>query len=174
MPGCGRRVSDPFDRRPPAFLELPKDQIVFKAVRPDRQVVAVGLEIEQDAGALIDATRQAFEADADFPVLEVFDILSHDIRIIGISLNAIEKFRVTIAIERTRLVGDAGRGLSLLPLPAINGQQLLAAVIFDAPHADHRDQPVWLGACRFIGQVHLDRRRKRRQEHRNHTHGYDQ
>jgi len=67
LPGCGRRVSDPFDRRPPAFLELPKDQIVFKAVRPDRQVVAVGLEIEQDAGALIDATRQAFEADADFP-----------------------------------------------------------------------------------------------------------
>src|SRR5262249_45344366 len=38
LPGRGRRVSDPFDRRPPAFLELPKDQIVFQAVRPDRQI----------------------------------------------------------------------------------------------------------------------------------------
>src|SRR5229473_104851 len=25
LPGCGRGVSDPFDRRPPALLELPKD-----------------------------------------------------------------------------------------------------------------------------------------------------
>src|SRR5712692_10434625 len=69
LPGCGRCVSDPFDRRSPAFFELPKDQIVFKAVRPDRQVVAVGLEIEQDAGALIDAARQPFEAHADFTIL---------------------------------------------------------------------------------------------------------
>src|ERR1700704_671603 len=44
-----RRVANPFHRRPPALLELPQHEIVFERVGTDRQVVAVGLEVEQYA-----------------------------------------------------------------------------------------------------------------------------
>src|SRR5262252_8834695 len=119
LAGCCRCVANPFHRRAPALFELPKYEIVFQAIRPDGQVVAIGLQVEEYTGALIDAARQAFEPYRDLPILEVFDVLGHNIRVIGISLDAIEKFRVTLAVKRARLVGDAGGGLSLLPLPAV-------------------------------------------------------
>src|SRR5258706_5352819 len=145
LASCRRRVANPFHRRTSALFELPQHEIVFQAIGPDRQIVTIRFQVEEDTGALVDATREAFETYRDLPVLEVFDVLGHDIRVIGISLDAIEKFRVTLAVKRTRLVGNAGRGLSLLPLPAINGQQLLAAITFDAPYANHQDQPFSLG-----------------------------
>jgi hypothetical protein len=64
----GRRVANPFDLGATAFLELPRHQVVFEAIGPDRQVVAVRFEIEQDAGALIDTPGQPLETDGDFSV----------------------------------------------------------------------------------------------------------
>ena len=60
---CGR-VPDPLHLGATPFLDLPEHQIVFQAIRPNRQVIAIRLEIEQNASALVDAARQAFEADA--------------------------------------------------------------------------------------------------------------
>jgi len=65
-----RHVANPLHRGALALLELPQHEIVFQAVRLDRQVVAVGLEIEQDAGTLIDPARDTFEADRTLPVPE--------------------------------------------------------------------------------------------------------
>ena len=55
MPGArrGRRIANPFDLRAPPILELPEHEIVFKWIGAESQIVAVGLEIEQDAGALV-------------------------------------------------------------------------------------------------------------------------
>src|SRR5215470_16795063 len=85
LAGCCRRVANPFHRRTPALFELPQHEIVFQAIGPDRQIVAIRLQVEENTGALIDATRKAFESYRDLPILEVFDVLSHDIRVIGIS-----------------------------------------------------------------------------------------
>jgi len=38
-----------------ALFEFPQNEIVLERVGADREIVAVGFEIEQDAGALIDA-----------------------------------------------------------------------------------------------------------------------
>src|SRR5262245_62116646 len=61
-----RRVPDPLHRRALAFLELPQHEIVLEAVGPHGEIIAVGLEIEQDAGALIDAAGNALEANGNF------------------------------------------------------------------------------------------------------------
>src|SRR5262249_40950410 len=57
-----RRIANPFDRGAPAFLELPEHEIVLERIGADGEVVAVGLKIEQNAAALIDAAGDALEA----------------------------------------------------------------------------------------------------------------
>src|SRR5215471_3367512 len=68
LAGRGRGVADPFDRRAPALLELPQHQIVLEAVGANGEVVAVRLEIEQDAGALVDPAGDALEPHRDLAV----------------------------------------------------------------------------------------------------------
>src|SRR5262249_40583154 len=53
----GWGVPNPLHRGALALFELPQHEIIFETVRPDGQIVAVGLQVEQDAGALIDAAR---------------------------------------------------------------------------------------------------------------------
>src|SRR2546423_13719754 len=111
MPLTGRRrsVADPLHRGALAFLEFPKNKIVLKRVCPDRQIVAIGLEVEEDSGALIDAARNSFETHTELTVAEVLDVFRHRVGEIGIGLNAIEKFGISIAIKGAGLVGNAGR-----------------------------------------------------------------
>src|SRR4029077_14438826 len=57
---CGsRRIPHPFDRGPLALFELPQHEVVFQTIGSKGQVVAVWLEVEQDARALIDAAGQS-------------------------------------------------------------------------------------------------------------------
>src|SRR3977135_3474864 len=60
-----RRVANPFHRRSLPLLELPQHEIVLDRVGADGEVVAVGLEVEQNAGALIDTAGDALEAGRD-------------------------------------------------------------------------------------------------------------
>src|SRR5215470_8828039 len=57
LAGCCRCVANPFDRRTPTLFELPQHEIVFQAVGPDREIVAIRLQVEEDTGALVDAAR---------------------------------------------------------------------------------------------------------------------
>jgi hypothetical protein len=41
-------------------LRIPKHEIIFERVGPHRQMAAVWLEIEQDAGSLVDAARAVY------------------------------------------------------------------------------------------------------------------
>jgi hypothetical protein len=109
---------------------------MFETVRPDRQIVAVGLQVEQDAGPLIDAAGDAFETHRDVSIAEILHILRDGIREIRIGLHAVEKLGVALAVERPRLVDDSGGGLPFLPLPSINGQHLAFALIFNPPDAN--------------------------------------
>src|SRR5262249_1772828 len=62
MPGLGggRDVADPFYGAPATLLELPKYQIVLECVGANSEVVAVRLQVEENAGALIDAPGDRF------------------------------------------------------------------------------------------------------------------
>src|SRR5262245_36304151 len=104
----GWRVANPFHRGPLSLLELPQHEIVFEGIGADGEIVAVRLEIEQYPSALVDAAGNPLEPHGDLPVAEVGNILSHYVGKIGISLNAVEKFGIAVAIKRARLVGDAG------------------------------------------------------------------
>src|SRR5579859_255876 len=56
LAGC-RGISNPGHRGAFALFELPENQIVFEAIRAQRQVVPIRFQIEQYAGALVDAAR---------------------------------------------------------------------------------------------------------------------
>src|SRR6266498_5287271 len=105
LPGRGRRVPNPFHRRALAFFEFPQHEVVFQTIGADRQIVPVGLQVEQDSGALVDAAGESLEAHGNFSVAELLHILEHHIGEIRVGLNAIEKFGVALAVERARLVG---------------------------------------------------------------------
>src|SRR5262249_44972140 len=79
----------------------------------------------------------------------------------------IEEFRIAVAVKRTGLVGDAGGGLPLFPLPSIDRQHLAAAVALDPPDANDGDERRRFGADRVARQTDRDglagRERERRQ-----------
>src|SRR5438105_13933973 len=101
-----RRVANPFHRGSLAFLEFPQNEIVFERICANGEVIAVGLEVEQYSGALIDAAGNAFEAHGDVTIAETGNVLGDDIGEIGISLNPIEDFGVAIALKRVRFICD--------------------------------------------------------------------
>src|SRR6476620_921606 len=107
--GGGRRVSHPVDRRALAVLEFPKHEIVLQTVGANCQVIAIRLQIEQDAGTLVDAAGQSLEANRDLAVREILDVGCDHIRKISVGLHAIEELGIAFAVERARLVGYAGR-----------------------------------------------------------------
>src|SRR5262249_29963398 len=56
-----------------------------------------------------------------------------------------------------RLIGDPGGGLALLPLPSIDDQDLVVAVILDAPHTDDADKRFRLRANGLVRKVDFQR-----------------
>src|SRR5262245_58098086 len=94
-----RRVPNPLHGRALAFLKLPEDQIVLEAVGPNGQVVAIGLEIEQNAGALVDPAGDALEANGNLSRSEIRHVLGNRVGEVGIGLNAVEKLRIALAVE---------------------------------------------------------------------------
>ena len=152
-----RGVADPFDRGTLALLEFPQHEIVLERIGADRQVVAVGLEIEQDSGALIDAADDALEPHRDFAVAEIRDVLGDDVGEIGERLDAVEELGVAVAVECARLVGDAGRRLSLLPLAAVDGEHLVVALRLDPPDPDDAQERFGFGPHGVVGEVDLQK-----------------
>ena len=69
--GRSRRIPHPLNGRPLALLEFPQHEIVFQTIGSKGQVVAVWLEVEQYARALIDAAGQSFETNRYFPFAEI-------------------------------------------------------------------------------------------------------
>src|SRR5262245_35492741 len=159
MPGARwcRRVANPLDRRAFAFLEFPQHEVVLERIGTQRQIVAAGLEIEQDAGALIDAAGDALEAQRYFAVMKILDVLGDRVREIGERLHAIEELGIALAIERARLVGDAGRSLAFLPLPPVDGEHLVVALRLDPPDADDVHERGRVGTDRLVREVELQR-----------------
>jgi hypothetical protein len=87
------------------------------------------------------------------PVSEVRNVLGDDIGEIRISLNPVEEFGIAVAVERARLVRDAGGGLSLFPLPAIDDQHFVVAVALDPPDANDAHERFRLAADGLVGKV---------------------
>src|SRR3954465_15121004 len=93
-----RRIAYPFHRRSLSLLELPEHQVVFERIGAQGQVIAIGLEIEQDAGALIDSTGNSLEANANLATFEIRDILGDGVREIGVSLHPVQELGVALAV----------------------------------------------------------------------------
>jgi hypothetical protein len=88
---------------------------------------------------------------------EVGHVLGDDVGEIGVGLHPVEELGIAVAVERARLVGDAGRGLSLLPLPAVDREHLVVAFRLDPPDADHAHERFRLGADGLVGKVDFER-----------------
>src|SRR5262249_8589624 len=101
------RIANPFDRGPSALLELPEHEIVLEWIGAQGQIIAIGLEVEQNAGTLIDATGDALETQRDLAVTKIGHVLGDGVGEIGEGLHAIEELGVTLAVERAGFVGDA-------------------------------------------------------------------
>src|SRR6476659_8274569 len=63
-----------------AFYESPKHDVVFLAVEAHGEIVAVGLQVEEDARTLIELARHEFESHRDLAVVEIINILRNRIR----------------------------------------------------------------------------------------------
>ena len=70
LPARGWRIADPLHTRAGALLVFEQHEIVFEGVGSDEEVVAVRLQIEQDAGTLVDAPGDRLEAEADLATAE--------------------------------------------------------------------------------------------------------
>ncbi len=162
----GRCVADPLHRRALALLEFPQDEVVLERIGADGQVIAVGLEVEQDPRALVDAPGNALEAYRDCAVAEIRHVLRDRVGKIRVGLDAIQELGIAVAVESARLVGDSGRGLAFLPLPAVDDQHLVVAIGFDPPNADDAQERLRLAANGLVREIDLDglrRSRARRQ-----------
>src|SRR6516225_5276885 len=95
--GYGPNVAAPDNRRSRSICST---RTVFERIGTHRQIIAVGLEIEQDAGALVDAAGNTFEAHRDLAVPEIINVLGHRVWEIRIGLDAIEKLPCTRNIGR--------------------------------------------------------------------------
>src|SRR6266446_7484163 len=155
LPARGRRVADPLDARSLAFLVFEQHQIVFERIGPHQKVVAVRLEIEQDPGALIDASGNRLEPEADLPAPEIVDPLRDGIGEVGVGLHIIEKLGVALAIDGPRLVRQVGGGLTLLPTPAVDDEELVVALRTNRPEPDDREKALGFGTDRLVREVKL-------------------
>src|SRR4051794_34834586 len=155
---CARRrwrIANPFDRGPFTLLELPEHEIVLEWIGAQRQVVAIGLQVKQNAGALIDAAGDALETQRDLAVAEIRHVLSNSIWKVGKRLHAVEELGIALAVQGPRLVGDAGGGLAFLPLAAVDSEDLVAAFGFNPPDADHVYKRACIGADCVVREVEL-------------------
>ena len=118
-----------------AALERPEHEVVLFAVEADGQVIAVRFEIEEDARALIELAGQEPEADRDFAVAEVADVLSDGVGKVRVRFHAVDELLVLRAVDRARLRREPGRRLPFNPLPAVDLQNVIAR---DVPVADDR------------------------------------
>src|ERR1041384_1509307 len=114
-----------------AFQERPEHDVVFLAVETHRQVVAARLQVEKNACALVELTRNELEAHRDLAIVKIIDILGNGIREISERLDVVDELLVTRAIDRTRVLREATCRLTTEPLPSINTKNLCAAVVHD-------------------------------------------
>src|SRR5262249_25020517 len=133
----GRGIANPFHRAAAAANELPEHEIVLKRVGAHGEIVSVWLEIEKDAGALVDASLEWFEAHGDLTLAKVLYATCDRVRVIGIGFDIIEKLGVALAVNSTGLIGEAGRGLALFPFAAINREHAFITVCGDHPVANN-------------------------------------
>src|SRR5262249_10026445 len=160
LAGRGGGVSKPFYPGPPAFFGFSQKEIVFPRNCAHGGIVARRLYGEKEFSALIHAAGKAVEAPREVSLSASRNVFGDDIREIRIGLNPVEEFGIAVAVKRARLVGDAGGGLSLFPLPAIDDQHFVVAVALDPPDADDAHERFRLGADGLIRKVDLERLRR--------------
>src|SRR5712671_765801 len=96
LPARGRRIANPRHARTLALLVFEQHEIVFERISPDEEVVAIGLEVEQDPGTLIDASGDRLEPEADLATAEIIDALSDRVGEVGVGLHIVEKLGVSL------------------------------------------------------------------------------
>src|SRR6185369_2357988 len=140
------------------------------------QIVAVRLQVEEDARALVEGAAEELEADGDLAVLEIVDAGRHGVREVGEGLDVVDELFVAGAIDGTRLVRQAAGRLAALPLPAVDEEDLLTGVGGNRPVADDRQEVGGLGSFFFGRQIDFDRLRGERREaegkHQNGQNGF--
>src|SRR6185436_3811933 len=77
-----------------AAPESPEDEVVLLAVEAHGEVVAVRLEVEEDAGALIELPAEETETHGDLPAGEIGDLLRDGVREIRVRLHAVDELLV--------------------------------------------------------------------------------
>ena len=107
-------------------MELPERDVVLGVVVADGQPVAVGLDVEEDAGAAVGVAGDRLELHADGAVREVVDALQHGDRVVGELLRVVHQLFVRGAVEPARALHEQLRRVVLAGLPG-------AAVDHDRP-----------------------------------------
>ena len=120
-----------------AAFERPEHQVVLFAVEADRQVIAVRFQIEEDAGALIELACEQSEADRDFAVAKIIDVLRHGIWEVRVRLDAVDELLVLRAVNRARLRCQSRGRLAFDPLTPVDLQHVIAGHI---PVADDGEE----------------------------------
>ena len=84
---------------------MPQHQIVFKRVGAQGEIVTVGLDIEENAGSLVDTPGHTLEAQGDCTIAEVSHFVHYRDGEVGVRLNIVKKLGVALSVERPSLVG---------------------------------------------------------------------
>src|SRR3954452_277545 len=103
-----------------ALVERPEHEIVLLAVESHGEVIPVRLQVEKDAGALIEAAAEDLETHRDLAVVEVVDVLSYGVREVSEGLDVVDELLVARAIDGAGFVRQAARRLAPLPLAAVH------------------------------------------------------
>src|SRR3954465_7542059 len=87
-----------FDKRSFAIVECPEDEIVLGAVEPDREVVAVRLDVEQNSRATIEHTANHLELHGDRSVREFRNVPGDRDREVGERVDVVDELLVSRAV----------------------------------------------------------------------------
>jgi hypothetical protein len=158
VPGLrrGRDVPNPLHGAAFAFLEFPKHQIVFEWVGPHGQIVAIGLQIEEDARTLVDAARDALEPQGDRALTKIIDARGNGVGEVVKRFYVVQKFAVALAVEGLCPLGQAGCRLSLVPFAPVNDEHLVVVFAADGEIAHNGEKRFGLAAYRLVFEIEFD------------------
>src|SRR5262249_53600541 len=155
---------------PDAVPEGPQRNVVLGVVIARGEPVAIGLDIEQDAGAAIEVAGNRLELEADGAVREIIQAVERRDRVICELLDVIDKILLRSVVEAARALSEQRCTVVLVRLPglAIHHDDLVLAILNDAPCADDGLKRYGRLADALLAQVHPElgggkpARRKRR------------
>src|SRR5258707_9791274 len=122
-------------------MKCPQHDIVFHAIKAHGQIIAIGFQVEQNPGTLIELSGDDLETNTDVAVMKVGDVSGDGVRKVSPRLHIVDELFVARSVNRASLLSQTAGRLTAQPRSPVKAQNALAAILDDRPVSDHAEKP---------------------------------